>query len=154
MWLKSDPNGVRLKISNDDLSEVNLSDVNLSRANLSGTDLSYANLSGTDLSDADLSDTDLIGANLSYANLSGANLSRANLSGVPLFVCKLKNHYISAYGRQIRIGCKTGDLDWFLANYIQLGEIEGYSDDDIREYGIVLKMINELFPKETDGVSN
>lgn len=88
-WRK-DNWGVRI-----DLSEANLSDVhleradlrgvhleraNLSNANLSHIHLSNANLSNANLRDANLSNANLRDANFSFANLSDADLSHANLS--------------------------------------------------------------------------
>jgi len=95
LWLKNEPDGKML-----DLSDADLSDANLGHANLSGANLRYANLRCADLSVADLRYANLSGANLRYANLSGANLrcadlSGANLSGADLSVADLRYADIS-----------------------------------------------------------
>jgi uncharacterized protein YjbI with pentapeptide repeats len=79
LWLKNEPDGKML-----DLSDADLSDANLGHANLRCADLSGANLSGADLSVADLRYADISDANLGHANLSDANLSGADLSGADL----------------------------------------------------------------------
>jgi len=102
-WRRKNP-AERPVLSDEDLSEMDLTGVNLSEANLGGaelfqTDFSDANLKmavlkGADLSGADLTgaalykadfeDAALIGANLSNAGLGSANLEGADLRGTKL----------------------------------------------------------------------
>ncbi len=124
------------------LSGANLSGANLSGANLSGADLSRADLSGADLSEADLSRADLSRADLSGADLSEADLSGANLSGAT------GNFTVGYFGRQhavaaggfISIGCEHHTYDVWLAEYEAIGRQRGYSDDEIADYGVWIKL--------------
>ena len=111
--------------------------IDLSGANLSGANLSGANLSGANLSGADLSRADLSGADLSEADLSGANLSGAT-----------GNFTVGYFGRQhavaaggfISIGCEHHTYDVWLAEYEAIGRQRGYSDDEIADYGVWIKL--------------
>jgi hypothetical protein len=98
--LLQDPNLLRSRLTDLDLSGANLSMENLSWANLASVNLSGTNLSGTDLTLANLSLANLARANLVEAkiwlteftgtDLSESNLSRADLCGVIFRFTNLK----------------------------------------------------------------
>ncbi len=107
-----------------------------SRANLSGADLS-----GADLSRANLYGADLSRANLSRANLSGADLSRANLretllAGKIIMSFQFQKHVAHFIGDgKIQIGCHSHAVDYWMENFKSIGQKEGYSEDEIEQYG-------------------
>lgn len=84
-WLHSGKNdGIRAKLSGEDLSGMELKDIVLIEADLSGVDLKganlkKANLKGTNLKSAHLREAQLRGINFIDADLEGANLIMANL---------------------------------------------------------------------------
>jgi uncharacterized protein YjbI with pentapeptide repeats len=102
-WRISDPDTIP-QLSNDNLSQLNLSNINFSKCDLTNfyfkhTNLSGANLSNTILIKADftysnLTNTNFSNANLSYANftnaeLNGTNFNNAHLSHIQLYFAKL-----------------------------------------------------------------
>ena len=104
-------------------------------------------LPAIDLSGANLSGANLSGANLSGANLSGADLSEADLSGANLSGAT-GNFTVGYFGRQhavaaggfISIGCEHHTYDVWLAEYEAIGRQRGYSDDEIADYGVWIKL--------------
>ena len=94
LWLHDEKGGMRIDLSNANLTGVNLSNVDLTDADLTGVNLRYANLTNADLRYIDLryanlSNANLININLRYANLRyvdliNADLTDANLTGVDL----------------------------------------------------------------------
>ena len=80
LWMHGEKGGMRIDLSNANLTGINLSNVDLTDADLTGVDLTNAdlrcaNLTGIDLTNADLNNADLTNANLNNANLSNANLT-------------------------------------------------------------------------------
>jgi hypothetical protein len=132
--------------SRANLWRANLSGANLSGANLSGANLWGANLSGANLSGANLSGANLSGANLSGANLSGANLSGANLSGAKQRVVTIQGsrNQIVAIDDDIQIGCYRKTSAEWMAYYEEVGAAEGYSPEQIAEYGEHLRHIERI----------
>ena len=128
-----------------------------------GADLRWADLHGTDLRGADLSGTNLSGTNLRGADLHGADLHVADLSGVYLRGADLRgadlsgaigleefrkfqlvgstSHYIviDAPG-SISVGCERHPAAWWLAHFQAVGRKHRYTDDQIAEYGLFLKL--------------
>ena len=138
-----------LKNSEADLSEADLYRANLYGANLSGADLYRANLSEADLyradlSGANLSGADLYGADLSGANLSGADLSRADGIKLPIFNITGTLHPLLYMNGNIRIGCENHSLTEWVENYKTIGKENGYSEDQICEYGGYITTIATL----------
>ena len=142
----SDANLSDADLRGADLRGANLSGANLSDADLRGADLRDADLSGANLSDADLRDADLSDANLSAANLSAADLSDADLSGCKQRVVRIQGsfHEINAINGDVRIGCKRGDISWWLEHFREVGIENGYTDEQITEYGLHLSHIAAL----------
>ncbi len=156
-----------------DLSRANLSRANLSRANLYGANLYGANLYGADLSGANLyganlSGANLYGADLSRANLSGADLSRADLSGANLYGADLYGADLSGANNiplvviigsrhslllqrdgQLIIGCHCKPLTWWVEHYKGIGEKEGYTANQIAEYGGYIEKLAAFMPVAT-----
>ena len=104
----------------------------LSRADLSRAVLSRAVLSGANLREA----------NLNWADLSEADLSGANLSGAvgPFAVGAFGRHTAIAAGGYIVIGCERHDYDWWLANYEACGQRNGYTPEEIADYGAWIQL--------------
>ena len=152
-----DANLSRAYLSGADLSAADLRDANLSDANLCGANLSDAYLRGADLSAADLRDANLCGANLSGANLRGADLSRADLSGVTysgnsiflntngvnILTATFGKHQVVSIDANAGVGCHFYPLDFWVSNYDRIGEKAGYTPDEIRVYGNILKFFYE-----------
>jgi hypothetical protein len=129
-----------------DLSAANLSGADLSGADLSGADLSAADLSGADLSGADLSAADLRVADLSGADLSAANLRVAYLSACKQRVIRIQGsrHEINAINGDVRVGCVRMPITEWLERYKTVGRAQGYTDEQVIEYGLHLKHIAAL----------
>lgn len=176
-WLLGDSEGQRADLSKANLSWANLSKANLSRANLSWANLYGANLSKANLHSADLRMADLYMANLSSANLSeaylyradlrdinlcGADLSGADLQGAELshtdvFTFTLGQHFgFAHFGNQyescsyVKIGCEGHSLDYWLENFEAIGKKYGYTQDQIYNYGLMLKMLDQVKLKKED----
>lgn len=66
------------------LQKVNLRQANMRNANLSKADLMDANLSKADLTDANLKETRLVSAKITHTRLSHINLEKANLTRIDL----------------------------------------------------------------------
>jgi len=120
-------------------SEADLSEADLYRANLYG-----ANLSGADLYRANLSGANLYRANLYRANLYGANLSRADGIKLPIFNITGTLHPLLYMNGNIRIGCENHSLTEWVENYKTIGKENGYSEDQICEYGGYITTIATL----------
>ena len=95
------------------------------------------NLRWANLREADLREADLREAVLREADLSGADLSWADLSRAvgPFTVGAFGRHTAIAAGGYISIGCERHDYDWWLANYEACGQRNGYTPEEIADYG-------------------
>ena len=153
----------RADLSRAYLSRTNLSGADLSGAVLSGVNLSEANLSEVNLSEANLSGANLSRANLSGANLSGANLSRANLSEANLFQTiyegrfkwefQFQKHTAVYFGiDEIRIGCKTYPIQFWVGNFKDIGTEADYSEEQINKYGSFIRICAEDFQRSKNEV--
>ena len=80
-------------------------------------------------------------ADLSSADLSSADLSYAKQK---IILITGSRHSIYAIDGDIRIGCQRQSLEDWLKNYKDVGEKEGYTSEQIREYGLYLKAIAEI----------
>ena len=104
---------------------------------------------GADLRGADLGDADLRGANLGDANLRDANLVGANLRGakgisIPIITIIGSKHTFFSMDGNIRIGCEKWPVDYWLKNYLSIGENNDYTPEEITEYKIYIDMIANL----------
>ena len=108
-------------------------------ANLRGVDLREANLRGADLRGADLHEANLRGANLHGANLHGANLSE----GATIIIGS--RHVVTVYPDRVSIGCHTRTLAKWLDSYERIGAEEGYTTEQIAEYGEILNRVAKLY---------
>jgi len=120
---------------------------NLRGANLRGADLSWADLRGANLSQADLSWAALRGADLRGADLRGAYLSDADLIGADLSGAignfatgYLGGHHAIAAGGYISIGCERHTYAEWVANGVEIGEDNGYTDAEIARYMAWIKL--------------
>ena len=108
-----------------------------------------ADLRGADLRGADLRDANLNGANLSGANLRGADLRGADLGGANLSFTCIKGFYINNYfgymhGDTVRIGCLSHSISYWIKNYKDIGKIQGYTEIDIEQIGILLRALKRI----------
>jgi hypothetical protein len=75
-------------------------------------------------------------ANLSRANLYGANLSKTILEGKAFLSFQYQKHSGYYFGlNEITIGCHKFTIEKWLAEYKELGKKEGYTDEQIKQYG-------------------
>lgn len=128
-----------------DLSRADLRRVNLRGADLRGADLSGADLSGADLRRVNLRSADLRNANLRNANLEGADLRGAFLdhtSGILSFTGG--KHLAIGYMNRIKIGCQDLTITEWLEGFEVIGEAEGYTHSEIKQYGNFIKMCKEV----------
>lgn len=93
------------------------------------------------------SGANLEGANLRGANLEGANLRGANLEGAYLEGAKNilrlsggRHDVIANADGRVYIGCYVYPIERWLESYKAIEKKEGYSDDEISDYGERLKL--------------
>ena len=94
---------------------------------------------------------DLSGAYLNRADLSGANLSGANLDAWSM-VIPASRHVITAYPDRVQIGCHSREIDSWLKIYERVGREEGYTAEQIAEYGEHLRRIKALTNLMTNAI--
>lgn len=158
-YIKGNVKGERADLPGVNLSGAALSGVGLSGANLYEANLYEANLYEANLDGAKLSRANLSRTNLARASLSWADLSRATLSGTDLFEAALLgtdfsntvvkafyigNHFGFMYGRRVKIGCIELSLDKWIKEYKDVGKTNGYSKEQIYNYGIMLKALKKM----------
>jgi len=162
-WLRNEENGERADLSSAnlrsanlsyaDLRYANLSYANLRYANLSSANLRSANLSSANLSYADLSYADLRYANLSYANLLYANLRYADLSSANLLTFQFQRHQaFYTFDDNLRIGCLNFPLHEWINKFEEIGKKENYSEQQIKAYGLFIKMCAEVQLTKNDKI--
>ena len=119
------------------LSRADLTGVNLRDADLRDADLRGANLRDADLREATLREADLREADLRGANLTGVNLSYADLTGAvgPFTTFSAGRHTAVFAGGYGSIGCFRRTYDEWLADYAAIGAANGYTPEEIAEYG-------------------
>jgi hypothetical protein len=63
----------------------------------------------------------------------------------PLYI-QGSNHSICTPNKQgdVKIGCHTHHIDWWLENFGKVGQREGYSEEQIREYGLHLYHVKNI----------
>ena len=127
-------------LSGADLSGADLRRAILRRAILSGADLSGADLSGAILRRAILRRADLSGADLSGTDLSGTDLSGAILDATYITIIGSR-HVLTASSREVRIGCQSHPIDWWLDHFRAVGRENGYTAEQVEEYGGHLRRI-------------
>ena len=84
------------------------------------------------------------GADLSGADLYGADLSRADGIKLPIFNITGTLHSLLYMNGNIRIGCENHSLTEWVENYKTIGKENGYSEDQICEYGGYITTIATL----------
>ena len=95
LWMHGEKGGMRIDLSNANLTGINLSNVDLTDADLTGVNLRYANLRYADLNNADLTDANLTGVDLTNADLRCANLTGIDLTNADLNNADLSNANLS-----------------------------------------------------------
>ncbi len=142
-------------LSYADLAGANLRDANLAGVDLTRADLRGASLAGANLRRANLEGTHLRGTDLYAANLKGTDISEADLEGtdldgilgLPAHVKQIKGsrHIITMLSEyNVTIGCRRNTLAWWLENYRKIGKKEGYTPEQIAEYGGYLSALSAL----------
>ena len=84
------------------------------------------------------------GADLKGANLKGANLEGANLDKWSTIMIASR-HVVTVYPNRISIGCHTRTLAKWLDGYKRIGMDQGYTTEEIAEYGEILLRIQKLY---------
>jgi len=172
LWLEGRGEGeranlARANLAGVDLVEADLSGADLSRANLEKADLTYANLTGANLCAANLTGANLcaanlMGANLTGANLTGADLEEANLTeanltkaelkgadlcsvkGKLIFAFQINKHFAYYCDEILKIGCVSASIYTWKALAHEIGEEEGYTENDVKNYLTIINVISEL----------
>ena len=111
-----------------------------------GADLRGADLRGADLRGADLRHADLRGADLRHADLRGADLSDANDGTAWADYLRItgSRHRIAAVDRHnVSIGCYRQSLIWWQENYTRIGAQNGYTQEQIEEYGLHIEYVDQ-----------
>jgi hypothetical protein len=133
-----------------DLRWADLGGADLGGADLGGADLRGADLRGADLGGADLRGADLRGADLRWADLRGADLRGADLreaNGDFLRLNSTRHAIIAIDSGNVSIGCHRKTLAEWLTVYEDIGRQEGYTEDQIVEYGRHLKYVQKWLAK-------
>ena len=110
-------------------------------ADLRNANLSIADLSNADLRHADLSIADLRYADLRHADLRYADLSNADLRNADIMMFQFHRHtaYYTFDGA-LRIGCLLMPVNEWALGFEEIGEKEGYTEEQVKHYG---KFINQ-----------
>lgn len=105
-----------------------------------------ADLRNTDLSFTDLSDADLNSAVLRGANLHNASLKNTILENQLIIQFQFNKHTAYYYGQdEITIGCEKHSISEWLAEYEEIGKKNGYSEEEIKQYGLFIKSCSLYF---------
>jgi hypothetical protein len=149
----SKANLVRADLCRTDLSRACLKEALLSKTKLHGAKLHGARLTGADLTGADLSGANLCGAYLDDANLSGADLGGVYLGGAYLYNTKLPDgcefydnlprHNIIVIHDVAHIGCHSLPLSEWIERGPEIGDKNGYTEDEIEVYMEILRKEHE-----------
>ena len=77
------------------------------------------------------------------AEVSGdARVSRAKHTS-NVWTMTLGKHTITVDGDYLNIGCESHTIKQWLKNFRKIGEMEGYSPEEIERYGDAITMINK-----------
>jgi uncharacterized protein YjbI with pentapeptide repeats len=127
--------------------DIDLEGFDFCSANLEGADLSYVDLTRVNLYNANLQNAILEGAELNNVNFHKANLKGLNIDGTNFYskIDLMDTELISAQlgkhlavfqpsTRRLNIGCQSHLLDYWLANYEEIGIDVGYSEKEIEIY--------------------
>jgi len=160
-WRRGEDGGIRANLAGANLARANLAHADLAHADLAYANLAHANLPHADLAHANLAHAILARANLTGANLAHANLAHANLTGAildradlrnstweevrglasPIFDLQVGRHRAVATRDQLSIGCELHTwAEWF-AQFAEIGEIAGYSPDEVVRYGAAIQFL-------------
>ena len=134
--------GANLRGAN--LFESDLRGANLFESDLRGADLRGADLRGANLFESDIRGADLRGADLRGADLFGADLRGAKNIELPIITIIGSKHTFQYLNKMIKIGCHEYSTDYWIEKYIVIGKNEGYTEEQISEYGRYITMIKNL----------
>ena len=94
-------------------------------------------IEGANLEGANLAGAYLGGANLAGVNLRGANLAGAKgLDNFPIQVGGSRDWLITTQTGELKIGCHVHSFEYWLEHYKAIGRKEGYTTEQIEEYGL------------------
>jgi hypothetical protein len=55
-------------------------------------------------------------------------------------------HFFNMSGKlEIQVGCKSAKISWWKDHYKEVGKSEGYSEDQITEYGLYIELAEKLY---------
>ncbi len=89
---------------------------------------------------------DLRGAYLHGADLDGVNLRDAVLGGNKICILYASSYplqYTAMFGT-LKIGCEVHHLEYWLIMYDVIGRENGFTEAQIKEYHVYIKMLKEL----------
>lgn len=80
------------------------------------------------------------------ARVSGdARILRKTVHTKKVIVIQASQHVITVDGNYINIGCESRTKKQWLKNFEKIGKAHGYLDEEIREYGAIIKLINKIY---------
>ena len=62
----------------------------------------------------------------------------------PLFIIGTKHSLTNCKKGHIQIGCHCKKIDWWMKNFEDIGKKEGYTSEEIAEYGEYIKLFKEI----------
>ena len=80
-------------------------------------------------------------------NLEGADLYGANLEGATNIISFTYGQHLGIFvidAAYVKIGCEGHSLSYWLENYEKIGQGNNYNDQQIREYGHQLKLLDVI----------
>ena len=79
------------------------------------------------------------------AMVSGdARVSGSAWEKSPLFIIGSKHSLTNSKHGHIQIGCHCKTFEYWKENYKRIGEIEGYTKEEIKEYGEYIKLFKKI----------
>ena len=62
----------------------------------------------------------------------------------PLFIVGSRHSLTNAKHGYIQIGCHCKTIDWWLKNYKDIGQQEGYTSEETKEYGLYIQLFKRI----------
>lgn len=83
------------------------------------------------------------------AEISGsAQLHSGTWDVSPLYIQGTRHRLCQSAPDWVMIGCEDRPIDWWLAHYRDVGKIQGYTPDQIKEYGAYLRLAKRYHVKK------
>ena len=78
------------------------------------------------------------------ARISGGVIYGGKWSTTPLFLTGSCHSLTNCKPGYIQIGCHCKTIDWWVKNYRDIGKKEGYTDEQIAEYGLYIELFKKI----------